>query len=81
MRLGAETAPLAVAFNCVNIITGDFFFDTGVMLDAPCPTRCSRIYDSGLNYLGNYGYSFSTDLPLRVSQISVDSNFKSAWRA
>ncbi len=67
MRLGAEYAPLASAYDCVNLISGDFFLtDSSLVVDGPAPLRCSRFYDSGLRYFSTRGYGFGIDLPLRL---------------
>lgn len=51
MRIGAEYQPLGSAYDCVNLITGDFFLtDSSLVIDGPAPLSCTRIYDSGLDY-------------------------------
>jgi len=71
MRLGAESMPLASAFDCVNLITGDFFLtDTSVTLEGPCPLHYSRFYDSGLYYSNHRGFGNGIHLPLRLGHMN-----------
>ncbi len=70
MRLGAESMPLATAFDCVNVITGDFFLtDTSVALGGPTPLHYSRFYDSGLYYPSRRGYGNGINFPLRLGHM------------
>ncbi len=71
MRLGADSEPLASVYNCVNVVTGDFFLsDNALQVNAVVPLRYNRSYDTGDGRENPpQGRGFGTELPLKIHGI------------
>ena len=76
MRLGPDALPLATVYDCVNVITGEFFLsDTTVATEGPNALLYSHCYDSSSRskYITHspHGYGFGMDFPLKLSGLSA----------
>ncbi len=71
MRLGANSEPLTSVYNCVNVVTGDFFLsDNALQVNAVVPLRYNRSYDTGDGRENPpQGRGFGTELPLKIHGI------------
>ena len=64
-RLTAELEPVATVFDCVNAISGDFFYsNSDLYMDGPEPLSLTRVYDTGtIKKEGAYGVGVAMDIP------------------
>ena len=82
MRLGADSEPLASVYNCVNVVTGDFFLsDNALQVNAVVPLRYNRSYDTGDGRENPpQGRGFGTELPLKIHGIVPYSVAREGWK-
>ena len=73
-RLTAESEPLLTVANCVNVMSGDFFYvDNDLVVDRADPIAFSRFYDSGMNFMNiansgaDFGNCVGVSYPLELT--------------
>lgn len=77
VRISPNSQPLATAFNCVNLISGQYFaHDSGVAVQGPVPLHYDCFYDSG--HLDKWGlaWGWCMNIPLRCGWMEKSRDLK-----
>ena len=74
--MGANSEPLTSVYDCVNVVTGDFFpSDNALQVNAVIPLCYNRFYDTGDGRENRpQGRGFGVELPLKINAIVPQRN-------